>query len=1046
MKTKKILILSLFLLQTLAWAGNPIIKNKGVNDPHIHIFNGKAYLSASHDTSIDNKGFVMEDWWIWSSDDLVNWQLESVVKPEDTYIGKPFASCWATDMAYRNGKYYLYFSEGNEQSGVMVADSPSGPWTDPLGKPLLTSDMTPTHEYDMGVFKDTSGDYYIVFGVWDYYIAKLNKDMISLAEEPRKITINNPRGPYNLDGNNTEKPTDDKPFMHVRNGKYYLSWGCFYAMANNPYGPFDYTGSVMDSTSFKEGLESPTWPTGPLQGRHGSFFEWNNQWYFAYCDISQTGNRYFRDTFISYVHYKDNGEMALVRVDGIGVGEYNSDNGVIEAEDYFKSSGISKKVSPQTGFILDDISNNDYVIYPNIDGLANKASIEFRVKANKKTTIEIRKDSPQGEMLTVCDIAADKNAVFENISVDIPLLNNKQSLCFVFKGKGKNLLQFDSFKFGYNQKAQVLGELKKWHTVSLVFDGPLSAEMNDDNPFLNYRMDVTFSNKNESFVVPGFYAADGNAAQTGATGGNKWMVRFTPNKTGQWDYNVLFKKGINVAVADDITGSQSAGFFDGATGSFQVGENDKTGKDNRAKGRLQYVGENYLKFKETGKYFIKLGVDAPENFLAYADFDATPNALGLRKTWEPHQNDFDAQASAYLWQGEKGKSLLGAINYLASEELNVFSFLTFNVDGDDRNVFPYLLKVDEETYTVYASNKKNIEAWETFFHKTRFDVSKLEQWERIFEYGEAKGMFLHFKTHETETDHLMDKGVFGTEGKLYYRELIARFGHHLVMNWNIGEENNQPIAEVVKVANYIKQLDAYHHHLVIHTFPNKDDRYADLIGDQSPLTGASLQLSAKDFKDVHPRVLKWRAKSDATGRKWALAVDEPGSAKFALLPDDEDAEHQLARSNALWGTLMAGGFGVEWYFGYASPNSDLTCQDFRSRDLFWDQNRHALHFFENDIPFHKMKPADELTSDSISYCLAQEGRVYVVYLHPGQQTTTLNIGNSGKEFSVRWFDPRNGGTLQKGSIEKLNATGTVKLGLAPKDTAMDWVVLVEAID
>ena len=210
-------------------------------------------------------------------------------------------------------------------------------------------------------------------------------------------------------------------------------------------------------------------------------------------------------------------------------------------------------------------------------------------------------------------------------------------------------------------------------------------------------------------------------------------------------------------------------------------------------------------------------------------------------------------------------------------------------------MFPHILKAPISKYETYASNKKNIEAWETMFYKTRFDVSKLAQWERIFEYAETKGMFLHFKTHETETDHLMDKGVFGTEIKLYYRELIARFGHHLSMNWNLGEENNQPIPEVLKAANYIRNLDAYKSHLVIHTYPNKDERYKYLIGNQSPLTGASLQLSHKNFDDVYPRVLKWREKSNATGKKWALAVDEPGKAKIALLPDNEDPEHNYYR-------------------------------------------------------------------------------------------------------------------------------------------------------
>ena len=590
---------------------------------------------------------------------------------------------------------------------------------------------------------------------------------------------------------------------------------------------------------------------------------------------------------------------------------------------------------------------------------------------------------------------------------------------------------------------KVEGELKKWHRITLNFEGPDTNEMDENNPFLNYRLDVTFKNGEKEFIIPGFYAADGNAAESSGDSGNVWQVRFTPDEVGEWTYSVSFKKGDNIAVAENARNASSAGFMDGQEGTFIISESDKTGMDNRAKGRLQYVGESYLKYAESQDYFIKLGVDAPENLLAYTDFDVSTNALGFQKTWVPHAKDFDNSALPYVWQEYKGKNLLGAINYLASEELNVFSFLTFNVDGDDRNIFPHLLKVPIEEYEAYASVKKNKEAWETMFHKTRFDVSKLDQWERIFEYAETKGMFLHFKTHETETDHLMDKGVFGTEGKLYYRELIARFGHHLSMNWNLGEENNQPIEEVLKAANYVSKLDAYHSHLVIHTFPNKDDRYAELIGDQSPLTGASLQLSHPEFNDVHPRVLKWRDKSNATGRKWALAVDEPGKANIALLPDDEDPEHNFARSRAMWGTLMAGGYGVEWYFGYASPNSDLTCQDFRSRDLFWDQNRHALHFFNNYIPFWEMEPNDDLTTDDMSYCLAKEDEIYVVYTEANADKIKLNLGDSGANFQIKWYNPRHGGELQNGSITSIKAEGIVGLGAPPSETDKDWVIHIK---
>jgi len=446
MKKYSLLVL-LMATQLNGFNQNPIIPNKGANDPHIRIIDGKAYLSASHDRSIENDRFIMDDWWLWSSDDLVEWKLEAVLKPEDTYIGKPYTRCWAPDFIKRNGKYYWYFSEGNEQTGVMVADNASGPWTDPLGKPLLASDLTPTDEYDMGIVEDDNGDFYIVFGVWDFYIAKLNEDMISLAEKPKKIEIRNPHGPYNQDGKSKKNRTDDKPFLHVYNGKYYLSWGCFYAMADNVYGPYDYKGSIIEKESFAPGYDAPTWPNGFKQGRHGSFFEWHKQWYFTYCDISQTGNRFFRDSFISYVHYKSNGEMAVIRVDGIGVGQYDANNGVIEAEDYFNASGISKIEREEGGFEVTNIDNGDFLTFPNIHGLEHKPKIEFRATNTRDVTIEVHRDSPEGEILTTYKLKKEKGNKPDLHEFDFPAMNGPASICFVFKGKKKNSVVFDSFEF-----------------------------------------------------------------------------------------------------------------------------------------------------------------------------------------------------------------------------------------------------------------------------------------------------------------------------------------------------------------------------------------------------------------------------------------------------------------------------------------------------------------------------------------------------------------------------------------------------------------------
>ncbi|MBD0724716.1 hypothetical protein B6A10_05950 [Flavobacterium sp. L1I52] len=431
-----------------SYSQNPIVPNQGLNDPHIHIFKDTAYVYASHDKSADNKEFVMEDWWVWSSPDLVNWTKRSVLNPKDTYIGKDFQSCWATDVGQKNGKYYWYFSESNQQTGVVVGDSPVGPWKEPLGKPLLTSDLTPTDEYDMAIFED-DGVHYIIFGVWDYYIAKLNDDMISLAETPRKIVITNPRGPYNLDGKNLEKPTDDKPFLHKYNNKYYLSWGCFYAMSDNVYGPYDYKDVIINKESFAKGYDAPTWPTGFLQGRHGSFFEWHNQWYYAYCDMSQTGNRYFRDTFISYIHYKDNGEIAPIRVDGVGVANYLASSTSIEFEDYFKSDGFVKKEF-QNGFVVETIAKKSYLCFPNIKVDRDYTKLKLRLIApmGGRFLISIHQKQDNKQLIGKKQFELKPSIKSEEIVIDLKSIQDKVDFIFTIETiNNSNKLQLDSYSF-----------------------------------------------------------------------------------------------------------------------------------------------------------------------------------------------------------------------------------------------------------------------------------------------------------------------------------------------------------------------------------------------------------------------------------------------------------------------------------------------------------------------------------------------------------------------------------------------------------------------
>ncbi|RXP55107.1 DUF5060 domain-containing protein [Lutibacter sp. HS1-25] len=580
--------------------------------------------------------------------------------------------------------------------------------------------------------------------------------------------------------------------------------------------------------------------------------------------------------------------------------------------------------------------------------------------------------------------------------------------------------------------SKITGELKKWHKVTLTFEGPETSETENYNPFLNYRLNVLFTHNatGKTYLIPGYFAADGNAGETSATKGNKWKVHFSPDEIGDWNYKVDFRKGKFAALSYTNSSSDSAEFMDGETGTFFIEKTDKSGRDFRAKGRLQYVGERYLKFAETGEYFLKVGPDAPENFLSYADFDGDFKNDGhkdnLVKTWEAHLKHWNNGDPT--WQNGKGKAMIGAINYLASKGMNVFSFLTFNIEGDDQNVFPF---INYDTYD-------------------RYDISKLDQWEIIFDYADKMGMFLHFKLSESENQGLLDNGGIGANTMLYYREIIARFGHHLALNWNIGEENGEWIKkhetlpmntdQRLAAAAYLNKTDAYKHHIVIHN----GAPFYDVLGADSKITGASVQTNKADFNRVHSEALKWINESKNAGKQWAVAVDEPGDAKHALLTDDEDPLHNNARKNGLWGAFMAGAWGTEWYFGYQHPHSDLTCQDYASRDLFWDQCSYVLAFFkQNNISFWETVNHDELVLEG-DYCLAKPTEFYIVYLKNGNGTLDLK-GVEG-EFSIQWFNPRKGGDLQKGKLKKVKANSIVKLEGAPLEVNLDWVVYLKKLD
>lgn len=572
--------------------------------------------------------------------------------------------------------------------------------------------------------------------------------------------------------------------------------------------------------------------------------------------------------------------------------------------------------------------------------------------------------------------------------------------------------------------AVVSGELKAWHRVTLTVPGPETSETAATNPFRDYRLDVEFSRPGKRYLVPGFYAADGNAAETGADKGNCWRANFAPDAPGEWSYRVSFRKGRDVAMADDAAAGEPAG-ADGATGRFSVAPSDKSAPDHRAAGMLRYTGGRYLQFAGSGQFYLKGGADSPENFLAYADFDGTTaryKAAQQRQgeapsqrlhRYEPHAADWKPDDPT--WRGGKGKNIIGALNYLASRGMNSVYFLTMNVEGDGRDVWPWI--------------EPDV--------RDRYDTSKLDQWEIVFSHMDRLGLLLHVVTQETENDQLLDGGELGPDHRLYYRELVARFAHHPALVWNLGEENTNTTEQLKAFCRYLDAIDAYDHPIVVHTYPGKyDEVYTPLLGFPQ-FHGPSLQMGR--MERTHAETVKWVERSAASGRPWYVCHDEVGPADTGVKPDSLDPDHDGVRRHVLWGNLLGGGSGCEWYFGYKYPHNDLNCEDWRSRERLWDQTRWALEFFRQQLPFTEMQPADELTAAADDYCFARPGEVYAVYL-PAGDSTELELPQG--RYSVGWYNPRQGGELAAGTVETLSGPGRASLGRPAQDDGKDWVALV----
>lgn len=574
----------------------------------------------------------------------------------------------------------------------------------------------------------------------------------------------------------------------------------------------------------------------------------------------------------------------------------------------------------------------------------------------------------------------------------------------------------------YASSATHMGELKKWHKVTVQYTSDANySETGSTNPFTDRRLIVTFTNGGTTYVVEGYFAADGDAADTNASSGNKWFAHFAPDKTGTWNYTARFYQGTNVSVAGN-PGTAT----DTKSGSFSISATDKSGVDLRGKGMARYVGKHYVQFAETGEYWVKGGMDSPENFMGYYEFDdqvdvgggADDDSLGADglHNYAAHSGHYSSSdASGYTWDGGKGQNILGAIKYLSDKGINSIYFLTYNIDGGD----------GRETYPWIGNGSD----------KYRYDVSRLEQWEQVFSYMDKKGIHMHVQIQETENDQFLGSGS-DIRRKLYHRELVARFAHHLNVTWNLGEENSNTDAEIEDFAQQFRDWDPYGHPIALHIYDNKLSRYENFYN-KPYMEAASLQSEPETTNHAHA-VEIW-TETHNTSRPWIAYEDEQN--RIGLKPDLSNLDS--LRKETLWGNLCGGGAGVEWYLYYYDAQNwgDIELEDFTAVGAGLDQLRYAVQFFENYVQLENMAPSDSLISSSSAFCLADEGSSYVIYLKNGG-TSDLNLSGIAGTFDVKWYDPRNGGGLQTGTVASINGGDSRSLGNAPNSTSSDWAVLV----
>ena len=433
---------------SVSLADNPIVQTNYTADPAPMAYNGRLYLHTTHDEDVTvSNFFTMNDWRVYSTVDMVNWTDHGSPLSYKTFTwGK--GDAWAGQCIPRNGKFYFYVPMNNccgTQIGVAVSNSPTGPFTDALGKPLIA---TGSGNIDPTVFIDDDGQAYLYWGNPDLYYVKLNADMISFSGTPTKVSLTTAGFGTRT---NTDRATayEEGPWFYKRGSLYYIVYPAdgtpekiSYTTSSGPLGPWTYRGDIMAKET----------GTGASFTNHPGVVDFGGNSYFFYHNAALPGGGgYKRSVCIEKFTYNADGTIPTIKMTTAGPPAIANLNPFVqtEAETIAWSTGLKTEVCSEGGMDVTSINNGDYIKVKSVDFGTGAVSFDARVaSASSGGSLELRLDSATGTLVGTCAVSGTGGAqTWATKSCTVSGATGLHDLFLKFTGGSGDLFNFNWWKF-----------------------------------------------------------------------------------------------------------------------------------------------------------------------------------------------------------------------------------------------------------------------------------------------------------------------------------------------------------------------------------------------------------------------------------------------------------------------------------------------------------------------------------------------------------------------------------------------------------------------